>query len=46
MNKLQNGLPVLTVNQLENKQIRQFIFAFTGNSYELVETHLLSKVYE
>ena len=44
--KLQNGLPVLTVNQLENKQIRQFIFAFNGKSYDLIETQLLPKVYE
>ncbi|KAM3099287.1 hypothetical protein ACKFKF_15145 [Phormidesmis sp. 146-12] len=44
--RLQNGLPVLTVNQLEDKQIRQFIFAFNGKFYELVETQLLPKVYE
>ncbi len=44
--KLQNGLPVLTVNQLEKRQIRQLIFAFKETSYELIETQLLPDIYE
>lgn len=43
---VQNGLPILKINQLEGKQVKQMIFAFNGKTYDVVETHLLPKVYE
>lgn len=43
---LQKGLPTLKVNQREGDRVRQFIFSFNGESYEVVETRLSPNVYQ
>lgn len=45
-NALQNGLPILKVNQLEKQQICQYQYEFNGKGYELMETRLLPQRYE
>jgi hypothetical protein len=44
--ELQSGLPCLLVNQLENQKIRASKLCLNGRNYEVVESHLLPKVYE
>ena len=44
--KLQNRLPVLIVNQMENNQIRQLTLSFNDREYEVTETQLLPQRYE
>lgn len=43
---IRNGLPTLKINQLEGKQVKQSVLGFNGKEYEVVETHLLPKLYE
>jgi hypothetical protein len=40
------GLPVLTINQMEGKRIRQSHISFNGNVYEVTQTNLLPQIYE
>jgi hypothetical protein len=44
--ELQSGLPCLQVNQLERQKIRTFKLCVNGTTYEVMESHLLPKVYE
>ncbi len=45
-NIIQNGLPNLKINQLQNHQIQQLTLSFNGQFYEAVETQLLPQRYE
>ncbi len=46
MPELQSGLPCLQVNQLEQRKLRVFKLCSNGTAYEVVESHLLPKVYD
>jgi hypothetical protein len=46
LQRLQNGLPILKVHQLEQQQIRRYRYEFNGKDYEIVETQLLPQRYE
>jgi len=43
---IRSGLPILKINQIEGRQVKQSVLAFDGKGYEVVETQLLPKVYE
>jgi hypothetical protein len=46
VNDLRNGLPVLKINQMESKRIRQSNITFNGKVYEVTQTTLLPQIYE
>jgi hypothetical protein len=46
VNTLHNGLPVLRINQMEGKRIRQSNLSFNGKVYEVTQTTLLPQIYE
>jgi hypothetical protein len=46
VNTLHNGLPMLRINQMEGKRIRQSNLSFNGRVYEVTQTTLLPQIYE
>lgn len=43
---LQNGLPMLQVNQLEDDRLWQYTLTFSGKTYDITEANLISETHE